>query len=102
MITNPFPRSQTLTRDQIRLVLRIYFIDKAIRRKNGFQRCSSGLLQRLAAEFGVKDRLIEDIAAYAGYKRKRGNRFRDINRVTELKYSHRFRKRLYHPKGSAV
>jgi len=58
------------------MVYRIYFTDMFIRRDAGFSRGTNGLLDRIAAEFGVKRKLIQDIIESTGKHRAR---FRDID-----------------------
>jgi hypothetical protein len=72
----PKPYCKVLTRDQIRLIMRIYLLDKQVRKKNGFKNCTVGLKARLAAEFGVKRKLVDEITESTKSNRRK---FRDIN-----------------------
>lgn len=83
----PKPYCKVLTRDQIRLVLRIYLIDKQARAQQGFGRCTNGLIARLAAEFGVKKKLIAEITEAARPYRRNRRKFRDININTEIAHA---------------
>lgn len=83
----PKPYTKALTRDQIRLVLRIYLVDKRSRARQGFYRCTNGLIARLAAEFGVKEKLIREITETARPRRRKRRKFRDIDITLERYYA---------------
>jgi hypothetical protein len=59
---NPGMRRTTLTIDQVKMILRIYWLDKAKRRADGYHNCSYRLYQRLAAQFKVSTDVIHRIA----------------------------------------
>ena len=69
--------SKQLTREQIRLILRIYWTDRLARKAAGKGCCTLGLYDRLAAEFGVSRRLIRHIADARDNVNK--DRFKDIS-----------------------
>lgn len=79
------PFTTALTRDQIRDVVRIYLVDRKARHELGYVKGTRGLRKRLAKEFGVKPKLIQDITDRIG--RRRTDRFRDINIQRESTYA---------------
>jgi hypothetical protein len=59
---NPGMRRTTLTIDQVKMILRIYWIDKAKRKALGFTRSTYGLRGRLARQYRVTPNIIRNIA----------------------------------------
>src|SRR6266550_7081921 len=92
----PPDRTSKLPRDQIRLILRIYWTDKLARRGVGKSRGTPGLYDRLAAEFGVSKRLIRILADLRDTEKK--NRFKEIS-VENIQYDV---KRRLRSRGAAI
>lgn len=75
-------RRTILSPAQVRMILRIYWTDKLQRREIG-KRCSRGLLNRIAKQFGVSVHVIKKITDMTDAVRRR--RFASI-RVRDIKY----------------
>ena len=67
-------------REHIKLIVRIWLADKIARREAGLSRSTRGIIQRLAAEFNVSERMIRHLF----HERRRGSyRFKDIKLYQE-------------------
>lgn len=94
----------SLTLDQVRMILRIYWTDRYQRRALGFKRCTHGTRERLAKQFDVSVEVIKKVVSIKEnqHRRQRRQRFKTVALKTIKRHvQERLRQRdIEVPKGA--